>query len=1240
MSRLILQGDLQQNFGEYYPIPYIDKVYIEDKNSQELSVEIHYSFLFNLPANIRNDKLRENMQIISDTLENFHFYMLLARTPSKLGDQGALIDKFKFAPGYANKEDEPFGMKFTSLNSVDNPYNALDVLSFNSSLLFDILKSIDKSGPLGDSKIIDIDEKVLLHNLNAGKYINFTTDGVNRVVKISGRVRESIHNMMLPFSGQKYVGSAGDLSLLAFTSLKSIDELFNPKNRHKMTTSRANSLWFSDVAYEKLLVSDGDAVDPTMTVPNQIQIKYFDSFEELYNDVPLMSTNGTYHKSIPELRPEIIQKFNSVLDSYAPEAEVESENSPRPGVLQESINSVRFALATSNSITILPEIQKARRIIPERSTGTYAGQLYEDLGTLLTRANAVVERQPQVFKRLVTNSKIVDRRQNQKLYDLPDKNLVAQQKRSGSDLLQNFFIDRKIVQTNQPSTRISFADFDVAADTRFESYVDGLGADEFKSYEDEDLLMLQLPNGKIYSLDDPEYEGLLNDNYFAAEEYNVSFGYFLFDYDTAIRKNSYIANIFNVDRVIDYFGMPFLQAYYQPIEVRLHKYRPTMSLKLPSPKPIMTFVTPLSWVDDKKTGTNEYHPGGPHPKAHGHIHRWGTNFENGAPHQVYPEKIALKSKFPRPPKNENLTKIIQNLKDATKKGDAELIKKYAFMARTTAMDDEAQQKKYAESLKNPIIVNSYLAQRALHVVNQNLLKDTVGNDLSYIYGESINRDYVNNGYRLMAFEFQNIDQFATLDEYENKVNDMYKVEIDIADGTRQCVLAIMQNFYNNMKIFKEEYLDFADEFCSFNNIDNHFNDFFKTAINQRYADDPARAPWVYCVCMYVRHLEFLTDKYQGNSADQLLEARDLLQRIAPETGTLEHVEAFYAMLEQTFEDFYGRNSKIGKYLQGSEKELDGNGTKGMFEPIIYDVSYSATHQSYIRSAFCVDDRNEFLSLINDERTRYLEAEQEYNDAVFRASLPPLEKEPQTVDTDCRVTSFGCGGGGAIGAPGIKTPGMQSFEYPGAKKCSGKVLKDGVCVCPDMEAENDEGICVKKYSLQQKEKDTSGTAPLVKKESEYESGTGITLLEIPAAAGVGYTTEHGERGGLTEAQIDYEAGRMKKRSEYHKSNKDDCQYVKSIFRSSGGYDYHEYYWMKPKGIDSKSSKYDIGKYGMPSNRALRKRKIQCDGGKPLKPKTKKCRCYSEIRPGGTWQKESKSSSDVKAVIRASGRFGGS
>ena len=36
--------------------------------------------------------------------------------------------------------------------------------------------------------------------------------------------------------------------------------------------------------------------------------------------------------------------------------------------------------------------------------------------------------------------------------------------------------------------------------------------------------------------------------------------------------------------------------------------------------------------------------------------------------------------------------------------------------------------------------------------NQNLLKDTVGNDLSYIYGESINRDYVNNGYRLMAFD--------------------------------------------------------------------------------------------------------------------------------------------------------------------------------------------------------------------------------------------------------------------------------------------------------------------------------------------------------------------------------------------------------------------------------------------------------------------------------------------------------
>ena len=1003
-----------------------------------------------------------------------------------------------------------------------------------------------------------------------------------------------------------------------------------------MTTGRGNSLWFSDVAYERLLVSDGNPISPTLTVPNQVQTKFFDRHEELYNQVPIQGTNGTHHKVIPDLRPEIIGKVTNLVDSYLPQAIAEDAGSPRPGMLMESINSIKFAMATSNSISLLPQIQKARRIIPERSTGTYTGQLYEDLGTLLTRANAVIERQPEVSKRLVANSKIIDRRQKENLYDLPNSQLVDEQRFTGSELLKNFFLDRKIVRTTQPSTRVSFADFDVAADTRFESYVDGLGADEFDTYDDSDQLMLQLPDGKIWSLDDPEYEGLLNDNYFAMEEYNITFGYFLFDYDSAIRKNSYIANIFDVDRVINYFGMPFLQAYYQPLQVILHKHAPGPTLDEVSSHAIMTFKTPLSWTDDSQTGTNEYHPGGADPRAHGEIIRHGTTYENGAPHQEYPDKIEIKQNQPKPPK-----------KAFNKPGDSGAFKGNAFgggkkpslfSGRGGGNIGKASFGRFGNKNKSdaaddsvkPIVMNSYLAQRAMHVINENILTDTVGTDLSYIYGESVNANYVNNGYRLMAFEFQNIDQAATLDKYEEKVHDKYAVAIDIADGTRQCVLAIMQNFYNNMMIFKEEYVDLARQFCSYNNIDNHFNEFFKTAINQRYADDPSRAPWVYSVCMYVRHLEFLTDKYHGNASDQLLEARDLVQRISPETGTLEQVEAFWNILQETFDDFYGRNSRIGKYLSGDRKELDGNGNRGLFEPVIYNVNYNAIHETYTRSAFVVDERNEFLSLINDERTRYRDAEQEYNDAVYRASLPPVEVTPDPAfEGGCPTTAWQC-----------SNP-FSQMALPGAKKCSGKVVKDGVCVCPAMTAEDENGKCKATHTLEQKATGPTkmgnvaeGITNIEEKDSggDFNMLTGV-VFTVTEEKDSGYGSKHGERGALTTSQINYEAGLMKKRSAYNKKNKSDCQYVKT--RSVHGYTQYWWYYSKPV-TDSKNKAYDVAKYGMPSVRAMKKRKISCDGS-ALKPKKRKCYCYYKTS-GGSWKKEPKDSTSLKSQIKNSGRMG--
>jgi hypothetical protein len=246
------------------------------------------------------------------------------------------------------------------------------------------------------------------------------------------------------------------------------------------------------------------------------------------------------------------------------------------------------------------------------------------------------------------------------------------------------------------------------------------------------------------------------------------------------------------------------------------------------------------------------------------------------------------------------------------------------------------------------------------------------------------------------------------------------------------------------------------------------------------------------------------------------------------------------------------------------------------------------HDSFVRSAFVVDERNEFLSLINDERTRYVEANIKYDQAVFNAKLPPKTKElDPAISGECKFTVPGCDNE------------FSAFAYPNAKKCSGKILSTPSplasqpivqCVCPSGMFENDEGICV----------DTID-APLL----TFEIDTDQIWIED---------------------KVDYEANKIKKRKDFGKKNKFDCQYVKRSFEGSGGYTV--YHWITPKGFNNKESPYDVSKHGYPSAFSQRKRKIKCY------PKSgergKDCYCMDV----DTDKTESRSLSKIKDKVRAS------
>jgi len=1136
MSKLILQGNITQNFGELFPVPYIDRIYVDSPTTDKMELTIEYSFLFLVPRSSEED-FEKDVRVLTETLDRMNFYMLIGRAPTLKGAQADMIMRKKAVAKRLGEgiTDAPFGKAAASLRDLRNPYSALDLLTYDSSYLFDIIKNIE---PGSSDKLIDIDERILAKKVREGELENFTTDGENRIIKIQSSVKQVISTARKPIASGG-LGAAADLCLFAFASLLDVEGLKSKEFSRAIPTNRAAALYFGDVAYEKILISDGNPVSPTFKMPDQTQMLYFDLNNELYTDTPIQTLDSLYHKVPSQTRQEVYQKFSALVDSYLPlvEDEKSQKKSRQTRYLSSAVDSIQYVLSTaSNSIEFLLHLNKARRTIPERSTGTAAGQFYEDIGTMLQRANAVVGREPQVVKRLVSNSKIIDRRHRLGQSVLPDPIFVAKNIVSEDVLLQNFLLDRSVVTVKQFSKRISFAAYDVAAETRFEGYLDGFGADEFESYDDDDYLIMQLQDGTTYEHVDDEYKGLLNDNYFALEEYNVSFGYFFFDYDLAIRKNSYIANVFNVQKVIDYFGMPFLQAYFQPMRVKLWKYAPTTSAVSPIGSPIMTFDFPLSSEDAPEFGgllSEEYLPGGSYASAHGSIER-----TDRAPHPAYPEKIDI-------------------------------------ISSTTGADTTT--------------INSYVAQRALNMLNTDMFVPPAVS-CEVIYGPVVQPAFVNNTYRLMAFEFQNIDQAATLDKYMDKVTDRYDYGITLMDGTKQAILRIIDNFRMNMEAYEENYVKLARQFCSYNNLEGTFNDFFITAMNDRYASDPTSAPWTYAISMYIKHLEFLTNRHDGSTANQLIEAKEILQRIAPETGTLEQVESFLERLKNTFEDFYGHSSPIGKYLS-TDDGTGGTGREGMWEPETFRLEYKSTWEGTQRSSFIPEDRNNYLSLINTERDRYLDAEAAYDAAIRRAEIPPMDVEVAVVD--CKPTD------------------------PECDACTGKIWSADwlACVCPPGQVESAEtGKC--------------GMPSLFADDDEGSRGAE-------------------EVAEVDEEKVTYEANKIKKRSPKKAGecsastgrDANDCQYVKQKKCApgdappapAGESDPKCWYWYKPKGVDDRGEVYNVNKYGEPSYWATRIRDVHC-WNKTWRPKKKKyCKCRSK-HGHGSWESENWDLSAVKAKIR--------
>ncbi len=166
-----------------------------------------------------------------------------------------------------------------------------------------------------------------------------------------------------------------------------------------------------------------------------------------------------------------------------------------------------------------------------------------------------------------------------------------------------------------------------------------------------------------------------------------------------------------------------------------------------------------------------------------------------------------------------------------------------------------------------------------------------------------------NDYRLLALEFQDI-QFST---NATDPGQSYRFNIYLKDFTIDFYSIIKSQFKLSVLRLKQ-YLSFADEFCSYNNIDGKFNDFFVRSVKQ-FFDSDVEYPWEIAAKSYSVHLYLLLDSFGDDLELMNRFARHFsLTYLNPENTTIEILREKAEEILNFYEDHYGDNGSITRIL--------------------------------------------------------------------------------------------------------------------------------------------------------------------------------------------------------------------------------------------------------------------------------------------------------------------------------------
>ena len=161
-------------------------------------------------------------------------------------------------------------------------------------------------------------------------------------------------------------------------------------------------------------------------------------------------------------------------------------------------------------------------------------------------------------------------------------------------------------------------------------------------------------------------------------------------------------------------------------------------------------------------------------------------------------------------------------------------------------------------------------------------------------------------YMLMCYEFQFVKNGASGLDLDNEYwDDFYlTAETQISDTTQDIIKEITGSFYSASVDFSENYLAYAQDHCSYNEIDGKFNQFFIDGMTTTYDGNMENAPWLRAPLIYCLNRDLLFDEYDGDTSQLIEAAKTLSMKISPYTGILDQAESFYNAMISLYNTYY------------------------------------------------------------------------------------------------------------------------------------------------------------------------------------------------------------------------------------------------------------------------------------------------------------------------------------------------